>query len=115
VDLGDFSALVLLDLSAVFDTVGSSDFTDADAAVVWYFWLGTVLEWFRSYLSARAQYVRLGGSQRLSPGPVSSGVPQGSVLGPIISLLYLAYLLDLIETYDLTPHCYADDTQIIGR
>ena len=111
VDRGDFAALVLLDLSAAFDTVDhdiflqrlESSFGIADVA----------RDWFRSYLSGRRQFVCCGGI-RSSAVPLICGVPQGSVLGPVLFILYVADLAALVESHGLTPHQYADDTQIYG-
>jgi len=111
IDAGDLSALVLLDLSAAFDTV------DHDILLrrlqTSYGINGVVLQWFRTYLIGRRQYVRIGSSSS-TPAVIVCGVPQGSVLGPILFLLYTADLLSLIEDHGLRPHLYADDTQIYG-
>jgi len=70
---------------------------------------GTVLDWFKSYLHGRQQSVRCTNSKS-----ILYGVPQGSVLGPILFLLYTADLLKLVQNKGLIPHLYADDTQIYG-
>ena len=71
------------------------------------------LVWFASYLHERKLSVRYRES-RSTTSSLLCGVPQRSVLGPILFLLYTAHLLGLIEGMDLHPHLYADDTQIYG-
>lgn len=111
VDRGDVAALALLDLSAAFDTV------DHDILVqrlqTSYGIKGNALQWFRSYLHGRQQSVRRG-SKSSKPVTVICGVPQGSVLGPILFVLYTADIAALVQRSGLVPHLYADDTQVYG-
>ena len=102
-------ALVLLDLSAAFDTVNHSVLLDRLEHRIGLG--GTALQWFRSYLSDRVQRVIVNGV-RSNDHELGTGVPQGSVLGPILFSIYMGPLGDLIRSYGLSVHFYADDTQV---
>ena len=102
-------ALVLLDLSAAFDTV---DHKILLHRLQYKFGIkGKAYEWFRSYLTGRTQSVRIDGTDS-SVCPLTCGLPQGSVLGPLLFLLYTSPLGDLIRKHDMSFHLYADDDQL---
>ena len=70
---------------------------------------GTLLNWLTSYLTSRLQYTVLNG-QRSTLCSVSSGVPQGSVLGPTLFNLYTSDLVASIQSESV--YMYADDTTV---
>ena len=110
VDNGDLAALVLLDLSAAFDTVDHSILLRCLHLT---FGIDDTTTGGFSRLSSRKQYVRRGPSKS-SVTCLVCDVPQGSVLGPILFVLYTVDLLSVIESHGLSPHLYADDTQVYG-
>ena len=69
------------------------------------------LAWFKSYLCGRHQKIKIDKSFSDS-SLLEHGVPQGSVLGPLLFSLYTAPLCTIIFSYGLSHHLYADDTQI---
>ena len=101
------SILSLLDLSAAFDTLDHHIMLQRLSLS---FGLsGTVLKWFSSYLTGRHFFVIIDGIKS-DLTPLEFGVPQGSVLGPMLYTLYTLPLGNVIRQH-LTPfHMYADDT-----
>jgi len=104
VDSSDLAVLTLLEPSTVFDTVDCASLLHRLATLCGLG--GSLINWFRSYLEGRTKYIRC----CTSPTRLLCGVPQGSVLGPILFLLCMA--LQLIEANDLHPQIYAGDTNI---
>ena len=104
------TALVLLDLSAAFDTIGHDTLLSCLSARFGF--AGSALKWFRSYLQDHFQSVKIGSSLS-NLFKLKFGVPQGSVLGPLLFSLYTTPLGQVISTYTgVKYHFYADDTQL---
>ena len=106
---GMCTVLLALDITAAFDAVNhlilyrriESDFGVA----------GMELSWLRSFVSYQSQYVAVG-SVRSETCALSSGVPQGSVLGPLLFVMYVSEIDAVIRSHSFQYHQYADDLMI---
>ena len=99
----------MLDLSAAFDTLDYPILLQRLETTLGI--SGTALRWFASYLEGREQSVMVD-NVLSSPSALQLGVPQGSVLGPILFTLYSQPLSDLICRHECDYQKYADDTQL---
>ena len=107
-DAGNYTAGVFVDLKKAFDTVDHNILLEK---LDYYGVRGVAKNWFESYLNNRKQFVTLDESDS-SFKPVSTGgVPQGSVLGPLLFLVYINNLHKCVK-YSKVHH-FADDTNMV--
>ena len=101
--------LLLVDINSAFDTINHY------ILIRWlrlrYGFVGKALDCVISYLKERTQRVVIG-EQSSSTTTLTTGFPQGSVLGPLLFLLYVQPIGDIIRAHGLFFHQYADDIQV---
>ena len=103
---GLLTGMVLIDLQKAFDTIDHSILLEKMSCLGF---AGKTIAWFTSYLTNRSFIVNVG-KESSSPSKLSCGVPQGSILGP---LLFLLYVNDMPQAVNSELLLYADDTCLI--
>ena len=107
---GSVTALTLLDLSTVFNTIDHTILLDRFN--LYYGISEKALGWFKSYLSRRTHPVKVGNTLT-HPAALLYGVPQGSLLGPILFSLYTNPISSIIHSHiSINYPFYADETQL---
>ena len=98
---------IFIDLSKAFDTIDHAILLEK---LKYYGIQGTALKWFTSYLSHRTQFVQYK-DQTSSKSEITTGVPQGSILGPLLFIIYINDLKNITKSFKFIT--YADDTTLI--
>ena len=109
IEAGNVVIVVLLDLSAAFDTIDHKILLEKllkDYGIT-----GSALQWMKSYLEERYFCVKIDDTQS-SFLELLFGVPQGSLLGPILFILYIKALQKIAAKHGLDIQLYADDSQL---
>ncbi len=105
-DCGKGALMLYLDLSAAFDTLNLEQLLKT--LETRFGVQGSALSWIRSYLTGRTQRIRINNTES-SETTLRHGVPQGSVLGPVLFSIYTTPLCDIMQQHQVRYHRYADD------
>jgi hypothetical protein len=109
IDKRHITALILLDLSAAFDTIDHAILLTRLSSTFGI--CGPALDLLTSYITDRHQFISVD-SDSSDSILLTTGVPQGSVLGPLLFTLYTTPLSYLLQDSNMSFHLYADDTQL---
>ena len=97
---------IFLDLSKAFDTIDHDILYELE----YYDFRGTVLDWFTSYLENRKQFVKYQSCESEYEN-IKYGVPQGSILGPLLFILYVNDITNTTSLFEII--LFADDTTLL--